>query len=193
MMVEIPKWAYCLHKKTLLGEETWIDDGIFLDQTTGLREHGWMQKPSPNIAPFYRMDVHNPCTHSQTHIGCNLPQCEYHLFITHQWTVNVNSMYSQIMDEVLMWIPPPIPNHGWSVDVNTTTYSQSWMKCWCEYHHLFPIMDEGLMWILPTTYQGLANWNIIWRITTYSGHAFMERESSFIITNISSVKIEGQL
>ncbi len=39
-----PALDITLHKKTLLGEETQVDDGIFLDQTTGLREHGWMQK-----------------------------------------------------------------------------------------------------------------------------------------------------
>jgi hypothetical protein len=35
-----PALDITLHKKTLLGEETQVDDGIFWDQTTGLREHG---------------------------------------------------------------------------------------------------------------------------------------------------------
>jgi hypothetical protein len=148
----------------LLGEETQVDDGIFWDQTTGLREHGWTQKPSPSIAPFSRMDIHNPSTYTHKHtLDATSPmwippihkssmngQCEFHVFTNHGWSVDVNTTtYSKswmkgwceyhhlfpIMDEVLMWIPPPpIPNHGWSVDVNTTTYSQSWMKGWCEYH-----------------------------------------------------------
>jgi hypothetical protein len=162
-----PPLDITLHKKTLLGEETRVDDGIFLDLTTGIREHGWTQKPSPSIAPFSRMDIQSPSTHTHTHTNTRWMQplqCEYRLFTNHQWTVNVNSMYSQIMDEVLMWIPPPIPNHGWSVDVNTTTYSQSWMKGWSE-HNPPPIKG----WQTEPSYGGYH---------IYSGHAFMERESS---------------
>jgi hypothetical protein len=98
---------------------------------------GWTSKVHPHTHTYkHILDATSPMWISTIHKSSMNGQCEFHVFT----------------------------NHGWSVDVNTTTYSQSWMKRWYEYHHLFPIMDEGLMWIPPTTYEGLANWTIMWMI-----------------------------